>query len=104
VVRRAGLARRHGRPVRAVHARPGHVRAALRQAIFEGLKAYRQPDGSIACFRPDANAQRFQTSAERLAMPKLPEDVFIESIRELLAVDSRWCPPGRVIPCTCGRS
>ena len=62
------------------------------QAIFEGLKAYRQPDGSIACFRPDANAQRFRTSAERLAMPKLPEDVFIESIRELLAVDSRWVP------------
>jgi branched-chain amino acid aminotransferase len=62
------------------------------QAIFEGLKAYRQPDGSIACFRPDVNAKRFQTSAERLAMPKLPEDLFIESIRELLAVDGRWVP------------
>jgi len=62
------------------------------QAIFEGLKAYRQPDGSIASFRPDANAKRFQNSAERLAMPKLPEELFIESIRELLAVDSRWVP------------
>ncbi|MFE0027637.1 branched-chain amino acid aminotransferase [Amycolatopsis sp. NPDC059021] len=62
------------------------------QAIFEGLKAYRQPDGSIAAFRPDANAERFQASAERLAMPKLPEDIFIESLRELLAVDSRWVP------------
>ncbi|MEC3981748.1 branched-chain amino acid aminotransferase [Amycolatopsis sp. H20-H5] len=62
------------------------------QAIFEGLKAYRQPDGTIASFRPDANARRFQDSAERLAMPKLPEEIFLDSIRELLAVDERWIP------------
>jgi branched-chain amino acid aminotransferase len=60
------------------------------QAIFEGLKVYRQPDGSIASFRPDANAARFQRSAERLAMPQLPEEIFLESIRRLLAVDERW--------------
>lgn len=41
------------------------------QEIFEGLKAYRQPDGSVALFRPDQNAQRFQRSARRLAMPEL---------------------------------
>jgi branched-chain amino acid aminotransferase len=62
------------------------------QAIFESLKAYRQPDGSIASFRPDANAARFQRSSERLAMPKLPEDIFLGSIRELIAVDERWVP------------
>ncbi|EFL06048.1 branched-chain amino acid aminotransferase [Streptomyces sp. AA4] len=62
------------------------------QAIFEGLKAYRQPDGSIAAFRPDANAQRFRESAERLAMPQLPVETFIDALRELIAVDERWVP------------
>lgn len=62
------------------------------QAIFEGLKAYRQPDDSIAAFRPDMNAARFRTSARRLAMAELPEDVFLESLRELIAVDGRWVP------------
>ncbi|WP_116051078.1 branched-chain amino acid aminotransferase [Amycolatopsis palatopharyngis] len=62
------------------------------QAIFEGLKAYRQPDGSIASFRADANAARFRSSARRLAMPELPDEVFLQSIRELLAVDERWVP------------
>ncbi|GAA2799311.1 branched-chain amino acid aminotransferase [Saccharopolyspora taberi] len=62
------------------------------QAIFEGLKAYRQPDGSIAAFRPDANARRFQRSAQRIAMPELPEQVFLDSLRELIAVDAAWVP------------
>ena len=63
------------------------------QAIFEGLKAYRQPDGSIASFRPHANAARFQASARRMAMPELPEELFIESLREIVAVDAEWVPP-----------
>jgi branched-chain amino acid aminotransferase len=62
------------------------------QAIFEGLKAYRQPDGSIASFRPEANATRFQSSARRLAMPELPEEHFLDSLRELVAIDGRWVP------------
>ncbi|MEZ5213144.1 branched-chain amino acid aminotransferase [Gordonia sp. PP30] len=62
------------------------------QEIFEGLKAYRQPDGSIAAFRPEANAARFATSAERLAMPPLPTGHFLDSLRELLAVDHGWVP------------
>ncbi|MBN9102853.1 MULTISPECIES: branched-chain amino acid aminotransferase [unclassified Pseudonocardia] len=62
------------------------------QEIFEGLKAYRQPDGSIASFRPDANAARFRGSAARLAMAELPEELFIGSISELLAVDHEWVP------------
>ena len=60
------------------------------QEIFEGLKAYRQPDGSIATFRPDMNAKRFQRSAERLAMAQLPEDLFVESLRSLVDVDQAW--------------
>jgi branched-chain amino acid aminotransferase len=62
------------------------------QAIFEGLKAYRQPDGSIASFRPEANAERFRSSARRMAMPELPDELFLESVRQILAVDSRWVP------------
>ncbi|GAA3037712.1 branched-chain amino acid aminotransferase [Gordonia defluvii] len=62
------------------------------QEIFEGLKAYRQPGGSIAAFRPTANAQRLQRSAERLAMPALPTADFLNSLHELLAVDHGWVP------------
>ncbi|MGH3449534.1 MAG: branched-chain amino acid aminotransferase [Haloechinothrix sp.] len=62
------------------------------QAIFEGLKAYRQPGGAIASFRPDQNAARFRRSAKRLAIPELPEAVFLDSLRELIAVDGRWVP------------
>jgi branched-chain amino acid aminotransferase len=62
------------------------------QEIFEGLKAYRQPDGSVASFRPEANAARFRGSAARLAMAELPEEMFIASIAELLAVDHEWVP------------
>ncbi|MGW6425845.1 branched-chain amino acid aminotransferase [Nocardia sp. NPDC055053] len=62
------------------------------QAIFEGLKAYRQPDGSIATFRIDANAARFRRSAARMAMAELPEELFVESVRQLLEVDADWVP------------
>jgi branched-chain amino acid aminotransferase len=62
------------------------------QEIFEGLKAYRHPDGSMALFRPDANAARFNASAERLAMPSLPPELFIQAIEELVAIDRNWFP------------
>ncbi|WP_201731851.1 branched-chain amino acid aminotransferase [Acidithrix sp. C25] len=62
------------------------------QAIFEGLKAYRQPNGTIAVFRPMENANRFNRSATRLSMPQLPNDLFIRSIRALLHVDRDWVP------------
>ncbi|TCO48043.1 branched-chain amino acid aminotransferase [Actinocrispum wychmicini] len=62
------------------------------QAVFEGLKAYRHPDGSIAAFRPDANARRLQNSARRMAMPELPTELFVQSLEELVTVDARWVP------------
>jgi len=62
------------------------------QEIFEGLKAYRHADGSIWSFRPDANARRLQASARRMALPELPEEYFIESLRQLIAVDGDWVP------------
>jgi len=64
------------------------------QSIFEGLKAYRQPDGSIATFRPECNARRFQRSAQRLALPELPEDTFIEALEALVGQDREWMPAG----------
>ncbi len=62
------------------------------QAIFEGLKAYRHEDGSIVTFRPEKNAARFRNSAERLAMPELPEELFLESLRQIVDVDRAWVP------------
>ncbi len=64
------------------------------QEIFEGLKAYRQPDGSIATFRPEANAARFRRSARRMGMAELPEELFLESLQALLDVDGEWVPAG----------
>ena len=57
------------------------------QAIFEGLKAYRQTDGGVAVFRPQDNAVRFNRSAHRLAMPELPPELFLAAVDELVAAD-----------------
>jgi branched-chain amino acid aminotransferase len=62
------------------------------QEIFEGLKAYRLADGTMALFRPEQNARRFNHSADRLAMPHVPEDVFVEAIRQLVLADRDWFP------------
>jgi len=62
------------------------------QEIFEGLKAYRHADGSIWSFRPEANAARLQRSAVRMALPELPTEYFIESLKQLISVDGRWVP------------
>lgn len=62
------------------------------QEIFEGLKAYRMPDGGAALFRPEANARRFNQSADRMAMPHLPEALFLGSLDALVAADRDWIP------------
>ena len=62
------------------------------QEIFEGMKAYSQPDGSISLFRPDANAMRFARSAARLALPELSVEEFIETITTLVKQDRKWVP------------
>lgn len=62
------------------------------QAIFEGIKAYRHADGSIKTFRPEANAERMQRSAARMAMPELPVDAFVRSLELLVDVDRDWVP------------
>jgi branched-chain amino acid aminotransferase len=64
------------------------------QEIFEGMKAYRLPDGAVAMFRPEENARRFAESAERMAMPALPEEVFLEAVEALVKIDAGWIPDG----------
>lgn len=64
------------------------------QAIFEGLKAYRASDGSVSIFRPTVNAQRFARSAERMAMPPLPEDSFVGACELLVDADRDRVPAG----------
>lgn len=64
------------------------------QEIFEGMKAYRQPGNRIVLFRPDENARRFNASARRMAMPELPEDVFLDAVQKLVAQDAKWVPEG----------
>lgn len=64
------------------------------QEIFEGLKAYAHADGSVWAFRPDANAARFQRSAQRLALPQLPIEWFVGSVKALVEADRSWVPTG----------
>ena len=60
--------------------------------IFEGLKAYRTPEGKIQMFRPEENARRLNSSAERICLPTVPEDVFVQALDELVALDADWVP------------
>ncbi|HWA33282.1 MAG TPA: hypothetical protein VG737_04085, partial [Cyclobacteriaceae bacterium] len=62
------------------------------QSIFEGLKAYKNESGDALIFRPLDNWKRMNVSAERMCMPYLPEDVFMEGIRNLLDIDRGWIP------------
>ncbi len=79
-------------PLQPISLHPAAAVLHYAQEIFEGLKAYRLDDGAMALFRPEANAARFNRSAERLAMPALPKEVFVQACRELVAVDRNWFP------------
>ena len=62
------------------------------QAIFEGFKAFAQPDGGVKTFRPEANGERFNRSAKRLAMPEIPVELFLKAADELISLDRAWVP------------
>ena len=64
------------------------------QAIFEGMKAYRMENGEVAIFRPEANLERFNLSAERMCMPAIPSEIFISGLEELIKLDAAWAPTG----------
>ena len=62
------------------------------QEIFEGMKAYRTADGSVQLFRPIENARRMNSSCDRLCIPQVDEDLFVEAVRKLVEVDQDWVP------------
>ncbi|KAK1182398.1 branched-chain amino acid aminotransferase [Streptomyces sp. NBS 14/10] len=71
---------------------PANMTLHYAQTIFEGLKAYRQPDGGVATFRPEQNAERFRASARRMGMPELPVETFIAACDALVTQDKAWVP------------
>lgn len=79
-------------PYGPLHLDPGTAMLHYAQGVFEGLKAYRQVDGRIGVFRPDAHAARFRRSSRRMALPELPEQTFVEAIDLLLRYDGDWVP------------
>jgi branched-chain amino acid aminotransferase len=71
---------------------PSNTALHYGQSIFEGIKAYKNDGGEIFIFRPYDNFKRFNLSAERMRMPSVPEDIFIEGMRELIKLDRNWIP------------
>lgn len=63
------------------------------QAIFEGMKAYKDANGDILLFRPLDNFRRLNISAERMCMPAITEDIFMQGLEQLLRLDAAWVPP-----------
>jgi branched-chain amino acid aminotransferase len=62
------------------------------QSIFEGIKAYKDESGNAFIFRPYDNFKRFNTSADRMCMPAVPEEIFIEGMKQLIELDKNWIP------------
>lgn len=79
-------------PLKPISLHPAAAVLHYSQEIFEGLKAYRRADGGINLFRPEANAARFNRSAERMWMPTVDADFHVEAIRRLVALDERYVP------------
>lgn len=81
-------------PYQPIALDPANLTLQYAQTIFEGLKVYRQPDGSVAAFRPEENARRFRASARRMAMPELPTELFLKAVDALVGQDLPWVPQG----------
>lgn len=71
---------------------PSNAALHYGQAIFEGIKAYKDPSGQTFIFRPADNFRRFNISAERMQMPQVPEEIFMEGLRLLVELDNNWVP------------
>ncbi len=79
-------------PFKNLSLSPANAALHYAQSIFEGLKANRSPEGDILVFRPEANLRRMQKSAERLCMPPIPDEIFMQGMEELIRLDSEWVP------------
>lgn len=80
------------KPFGALSLHPATSAIHYGQSIFEGMKANKTESGDILLFRPDMNAKRFAESCERMCMPVLPEEVFVELVRKVVEVDKDWVP------------
>lgn len=80
------------RPYQPISVEPSLMALHYGQAIFEGIKAYRNPNGDAVIYRPYDNLKRFNISADRMEMPAVPEEIFIEGMRQLIALDREWIP------------
>jgi branched-chain amino acid aminotransferase len=65
------------------------------QGIFEGMKAFRQPDGGVSLFRPDMNAKRMHAGAKRMLLPQVPQEAFVKACEAVVAANSKWVPPSK---------
>lgn len=79
-------------PYQNISVSPANTTLHYAITVFEGLKAYRNPQGEVVIFRPDANAKRLNLSAERMCIPEVPESLFMEALTELIKLDSSWVP------------
>src|SRR5690554_5849215 len=81
------------KPLELIPTHPAAMAFHYGQALFEGLKATKNEEGEPLLFRPDQNAKRLNYSARRLGMPEFPEDLFVEGLKKLVALDKAWIPP-----------
>ncbi len=92
-------------PYEAFQMDPASLVFHYAQECFEGLKAYRRADGEVQLFRPEKNAQRLNSTHRRLCIPEIPEDIFVQAVKELVATDADWVPTEEntslyIRPCT----
>ena len=80
-------------PMGMIPTHPAAMALHYGQAIFEGMKAYKNTEGEPMLFRPEQNANRLNLSADRMGMPNVPEDLFIEGLKELVSLEHNWIPP-----------
>ncbi|MEO0473530.1 MAG: branched-chain amino acid aminotransferase [Bacteroidota bacterium] len=81
-------------PYQALSLHPSMSALNYGQSVFEGMKAYRNPQGDPVLFRPKENHKRLNRSGARLCMPEIPEDLFINGLKELIRLDQNWIPDG----------
>lgn len=80
-------------PMGMIPTHPAAMALHYGQAIFEGMKAYKNENGEPMLFRPDQNAKRLNKSADRMGMPHFPEGLFVEGLKELVSLEHNWIPP-----------
>jgi branched-chain amino acid aminotransferase len=80
------------KPYEALQMSPAASVLNYGQAIFEGMKATRADDGSVLLFRPEDNWRRMNYSAERICMPQIPKEIFMDGLQELISLDRQWVP------------